>query len=801
MATRTLKIGLSATDKQNMAQDVYDRLLDTVFEDYSSSSTYNVGDYVVYNNVLYRCVTAIVTPEAWDSSKWEVATLQDLVDDVNDAVRSVNNKANVDGYYLELTAGSAEQLVATKFVQDEVPYNYRTSGGDADIGNRVSERKIVGGTLGLNQLIENGNFESTSGWFKSDNTTSFTISNNIGTLSGITSQYTALYRDVNAIKSHKYFVSAKIKAPSPQVQLFADERKEGSVIVLHRMNSSGTNTLLPVSAIVTATTDGSVFRVGFTDNRASDWTDVSITDVFLIDLTAMFGSIIADYIYSLEQATAGAGVAWFKNYFPKDYYDYNAGTLLSTKASKKTTIGFNQWDERWINAYIDSGNGNIVADNRFVCSENFIKVLPNTTYYCKVPASNTAMYFTEYDENGNFIKQTSRVNTTIVTQSNTAQVKFFIASEYGTTYNHDICINLSWSGWRNGEYEPYEKHEYDLPDVVLRGIPKLDSDNNLYFDGDYSLPSGETHRRYGVVDLGTLNWNYSQLDGIYQFSANVLTPSKWSAIPNIIVSNGYIPVSYSTLYLGAGDKQIACLGGNSIRIKDSSYTNATAFKQAMQGVYLVYELVEPTTETTDTYQELQIVNDFGTEEFTCIGYNESTELATTISIPCGHDSDYYNNLRDKLQRLPEMPAVSQNITATYVVNYNGTTKKCSFVGIEDWLTENGYKMQDLSSQITAGSALAIDRATAYKIGNVVNLCIYGHNASGSSIPAGNVLFTIGASILPVNTLVLPVGHYISANDAYESVIVNINKVNGVAKNTAAIPNGDYLYINVSYAVA
>ena len=49
----------------------------------------------------------------------------------------------------------------------------------------------------------------------------------------------------------------------------------------------------------------------------------------LFDLTQMFGSTIADYIYSLEQANAGAGVAYFRSLFPKPYYDYNAGELLS----------------------------------------------------------------------------------------------------------------------------------------------------------------------------------------------------------------------------------------------------------------------------------------------------------------------------------------------------------------------------------------------------------------------------------------------------------------------------------------
>ena len=53
----------------------------------------------------------------------------------------------------------------------------------------------------------------------------------------------------------------------------------------------------------------------------------------LIDLTAMFGSTIANYIYNLEQTTTGAGVAWFRNLFPNDYYAYNAGELMSVKAT------------------------------------------------------------------------------------------------------------------------------------------------------------------------------------------------------------------------------------------------------------------------------------------------------------------------------------------------------------------------------------------------------------------------------------------------------------------------------------
>lgn len=50
------------------------------------------------------------------------------------------------------------------------------------------------------------------------------------------------------------------------------------------------------------------------------------------NLTQMFGSTIADYVYSLEQATEGAGEAWFKNLFPKDYYEYNEGEVTCVSA-------------------------------------------------------------------------------------------------------------------------------------------------------------------------------------------------------------------------------------------------------------------------------------------------------------------------------------------------------------------------------------------------------------------------------------------------------------------------------------
>ena len=59
----------------------------------------------------------------------------------------------------------------------------------------------------------------------------------------------------------------------------------------------------------------------------------------IVDLTQMFGSTIADYVYSLEQSTAGSGIAWLKKYdlIDDQYHAYSAPTLQSVEATSHVT--------------------------------------------------------------------------------------------------------------------------------------------------------------------------------------------------------------------------------------------------------------------------------------------------------------------------------------------------------------------------------------------------------------------------------------------------------------------------------
>lgn len=52
---------------------------------YDNTKTYDVGDYVIYNNDLYRCTTAITTAEAWTAAHWTAAVLGDDVADLKSA--------------------------------------------------------------------------------------------------------------------------------------------------------------------------------------------------------------------------------------------------------------------------------------------------------------------------------------------------------------------------------------------------------------------------------------------------------------------------------------------------------------------------------------------------------------------------------------------------------------------------------------------------------------------------------------------------------------------------------------------
>lgn len=536
--------------------------------------------------------------------------------------------ALINGYYEDLVAGGSEQLLSSVYEEDSEPYLFRTSGGSLDIGDR-EEDTIVGGTVAWNQLAELPTTRTQGG---------ITVTNNNDgslTINGTATELVNSFAISSTFSSgHVYYFGG---IPS-NIRIYNQLYKGSSWVKNLNLTEQGRVRKLTDNA------DADQLRSSQYIAAGTSFSNVTYHPM-VFDLTQMFGPTIADYIYSLEQANAGAGVAWFKKLFNKPYYEYDAGTLKSVEGLQSHDMrGFNAWDEEWEVGGINTSGEPATADNR-IRSKNFIPVFPNTSYYFKSPSG---LYIWAYDADKNYIGRIGSGNLVTgasTTPSNCAYIKFVPNyPSYGTTYNNDICINLSWDGERDGEYEPYKKRSYPLDDfLMLRGIPKLDANNKLYYDGDVYEADGTVTRKYGIVDLGTLTWalwpNYTDV-----FRVPVLNDMKTVANE---AKAPFVQAKYELVQgvdMVSTDKSIAMLHGGYVAIHDSAFTDAASFKAAMSGVMLVYELATPTTEEAEPYQTPQIVDDFGTEEY-----------VTDSIVPVGHVTKYMPNLKAKLEMAPDSP--------------------------------------------------------------------------------------------------------------------------------------------------
>lgn len=433
------------------------------------------------------------------------------------------------------TVANAEQLTTDIRANDQTPYLFRTSGGSVDIGDREYINGIVGGTVVWNQFIQLPSVDQSlneAGVHIIDHRNgSFTFYTDEG---GATAQeYCHVGQQLAndpVKKDHVFAILGLESSSSAQTWRVSDQYN--GVLSVGVGKSAG---------VVKATGNGRLDARLIIANGAVITTPITITPQYF-DLTQMFGSTIADYIYSLETATAGAGVAFFKTLFPKPYYAYDAGELMSVKGLvSHDMVGFNAWD-------LTSGKAKVVGGHQY-----------------EIVGTYTSL---------------SLDGETITPSSG----KFTPSKDGELTVvggNSTTCVHLVWDGSEDGNYEPYQKWSYPLDsDLELRGIPKLDASNNLYYDGDVYESDGTVTRKYGVR--------------AYQ----------------------------------SGDESDTSV------ITDKTNT--------------VYPLQTPTTETADPYQNPQIVDDFGTEEFVISN-------TVVVPIPVGHNTDYPVNLKAKVEMMPNSP--------------------------------------------------------------------------------------------------------------------------------------------------
>lgn len=474
---------------------LYDILVDksvTKIEDYAVTDQ-RLNDSVcgLLANHAYKVDTSNLQARINELIASQATEIQDITDDkVADAVaaRTFFPTKGTD-YWTQEDQELMVNGVLNNYtsISDTTPYVFRKTNNGTAVGKYETLKTIVGASVVWNQLVQDGTFTSTTKWSPSNGTRDvsngeLTVTINSG------NNYALAYQGLTATSGHKVLMMCDAKvstATRAQLQFYAN------------------------SSSMVETTSTSYERLGIIGIAGDEYTRIRLrltgtggdTAIFrnavAYDLTAMFPAAIADRAYTLEQTTAGSGIAWLQSYgfFTKPYYAYTgAPSLQSVKTSAHETIGFNQWDEEWELGGINNGGNNTVNTDR-IRSKNYIPVLPNTTYYFKAP-QNIAIRW--YDSNKQVISTgTLYGDTTSVSPANAAYLRFYIGnSTYPvTTYGNNICINLH--GDRDGEYEPYHKNTYAFDSTkTLNGILKLDENYNIYADGDVYHNDGTIDRNY-----------------------------------------------------------------------------------------------------------------------------------------------------------------------------------------------------------------------------------------------------------------------------------------------------------------
>lgn len=63
-----------------------ENILGNFANEYDSTLTYAVGDYVIYDGLLYKCTTAVETAEEFDSNKWNKTDVGTELDALNEGI-------------------------------------------------------------------------------------------------------------------------------------------------------------------------------------------------------------------------------------------------------------------------------------------------------------------------------------------------------------------------------------------------------------------------------------------------------------------------------------------------------------------------------------------------------------------------------------------------------------------------------------------------------------------------------------------------------------------------------------------
>ena len=339
------------------------------------------------------------------------------------------------------------------------------------------------------------------------------------------------------------------------------------------------------------------------------------------DLTQMFGT-------GNEPTT----VEEFRALYPNSYYPYNAGEIRNLNCYGIKTVGFNEF------------NG------------TYARVLPNESYY--LGGTYTSI---------GFATEIGGATESISIPSN----KLYTPTQLGYIYatGTDICINLHHTGYRDGEYEPYKEVTHALPLSKITNGEPLRKAGSVYDE----INETEYIRRVGIVDLGSLEWDWTRNTEIFTCynmpSDFKYTTGNENRLDGLFCKKYTIDTN-STISNQATDKTMKRDSGY-LYIKDTSYDETASwgdvvqsFKASLSGVLLYYELAEPIVTPIETPIDFNYyVEDFGTEE--AMLAENSAPFSADIIYQFNATDQVRNNTRN-IQRIQKTAFKPSGSTSQYI---------------------------------------------------------------------------------------------------------------------------------------
>lgn len=261
-------------------------------------------------------------------------------------------------------------------------------------------------------------------------------------------------------------------------------------------------------------------------------------------------------------------------YFLKENRDagkyYLKGSPSNGKEIGYSLSGTYIWKPEYDKA--DYGNGVIIDDNVFLNYSDIVRIKVNEGTVISTPIVFKPQLF-------NLTKMFGAGNE----PSTVEEFEAMFPAEY-YPYNEGELMSVPVNEVTYSDTKTQETF-YQIPQAILNlpgyGWSAEDVRNEVNWENRQYI------QRVNAVDLGTLNWTY-----MAKYTAFMANVSGKADGQNMLCS---MYINYGKALLSSMPDMYICANssGEQIFIKNSKYTDADTFKQAMNGVMLYYKFAEP----------------------------------------------------------------------------------------------------------------------------------------------------------------------------------------------------------------